>query len=178
MLNVIGNKSQKLDWIDHGFYLEVPEEALPPEETANVTISIILDGQVGLPANSQLISGLFSITSTKEFLKEVAVNIQHSAVTRSNEECSKFKFIIAKGFQPDTSQPYTFEEKEGVFNPDSQYGRIMLKQFDTVIGQTAPPSTAIDCTSFLFYKPIPNTGDVDFHFVVIRQLDFLVQVHA
>ena len=178
MLNVIGNTSQKLVWPDHGFYLEVPDGALPPEETAEVTVTIILDGQFGLPANSQLISGLFSITSTRMFHKDVAVDIQHSAVIGSRKEHAKFKFIIANESQSNISHPYKFKEKEGTFNPGSQYGTIMLKQLNSVIGLTAPPTTALYCTSFLFYKPIPNTDDVEFHFVVIRNLDCLAKVHV
>ena len=178
MLNVIGNKAQKLVWPDHGFYLEVPDEALPPDETAKVTVTIILDDQFGLLANSQLISGLFSITSTRVFHKDVAVNIQHSAVIGSGKEHAKFKFIIANESQPNISQPYRFKEKEGTFNPDSQYGTIMLKQLNSVIGLTAPPTTALYCTSFVFYNPIPNTDKVEFHFVVIRNLDCLAKVHV
>ena len=169
-MKVVGDKSQRLEWPDHGFYLEVPDGALPPEETAEVTVRVILDDQFKIPANSQLISALYWITSTKVFLKEVAVNIQHSAVTRSWEERSKFKFVIAK-----SSQPNRIRQKEGTFEPDTQYGTIMLKQFSK-IGVIASASMEINCTSLIFYKPIPHTDDADFLFVVIPKLDTLAEV--
>ena len=179
VLKVVGNESQRLDWPDHGFYLQIPDGALPPEKTAEVNVTVILDGQFVLPPNSQLISGLFFITSTRVFLKEVAVYVQHSAAIRSREECSKFSFIIANGSESNIPQPYRFVEKKGTFKPDNQYGRVILEQLDSVmiIGQTAPPTTALYCTSFVFYKPIHNTDDVEFHFVVIRNLDYLVKVY-
>ena len=170
MLQVVGDRSQKVEWTNHGFSLEVPDGALPPGVTANVTVRVILDGQFQLPENSQLISALYSITTTKEFLKEVAVNIQHSAVITSDKEQSKFKFIISE-----SSQPYNFREREGSFNPDTDYGTIMLKKF-CALGQVAPTSTEIRCNSLTFYRPIPSTNDINFHFVVIRKLDSLVEV--
>ena len=170
VLKVVGGKSQRLEWLDHGFYLEVPNGALPPWETAEVTVRVILDDQFQIPANSQLISALYWITSTKVFLKEVAVNIQHSAVTRSWEERSKFKFVIAK-----SSQPNRIRQREGTFEPDTQYGTIMLKQFSE-IGIAAPAGMEIDCISLIFYKPIANTDDANYMFVVIPNLDLLVEV--
>ena len=120
-----------------------------------------------------MISVLYSVTSTVVFLKDVAVNIQHSAVIRSGEDQAKFKFIIAK-----SSQPNRFEERKGTFSPNTQYGTIMLNKLDTVIGQTAPSTTALYCTSFVFYKPTSMTNDVKFHFVVIRKLNALDKVQC
>ena len=170
VLQVIGDKSQKVEWPDHGFSLEVPDGALLPGVTANVTVKSILDGRFQLPKNNKLISALYSITTTKEFLKEVAVNIQHSAVITSEEEQSKFKFIISK-----SSQPYQFREMEGSFNPATNYGTIMLKEFST-LGGVGPASTEINCNSLTFYRTIPFTNVVDVHFVVIRKLDSLAEV--
>ena len=170
VLKVVGDKSQKLEWLNHGFYLEVPNGALLPWETAEVTVRVIFDDQFQIPANSQLISSLYWITSTKVFLKEVAVNIQHSAVTKSKEERSKFKFTIAK-----SSQPNHYRQMEGTFEPDTQYGTIMLKQFSE-IGVTAPNDTEICCISYIFYKKIPSSDNADFVFVVIQKLDSVTEV--
>ena len=45
VLEVVGNKSQKLEWPGYGFYLEVPDEALPPGVTASVAVKVTLAGQ-------------------------------------------------------------------------------------------------------------------------------------
>ena len=69
---------------------------------------------------------IYWISASEVFLKEVGVNIQHCAVIRSKEECSKFRFIISKCSQKEL--PYRFREREGMFNPHTQYATIKLKQ--------------------------------------------------
>ena len=172
VLRVEGHKSQRLEWPNHGFYLEVPDGALPPKETAEVTVRVILNDQFQIPANSQLISALYWITSTRVFLKDVAVNIQHSAVIRSREDHTKFKFIIAK-----SSQPNHYREIEGKFQANNQYGTIMLKTFSEM-GVIAPKNTDCFCTAHIFYKSFPKTDDLEFHFAVIRKLDTLTEVYV
>ena len=175
VLEVVGDKPQKLKWPGYGFYIEVPEGALPPGVTASVGVKIILNGQFKLPENSQLISAVYWITSSEVFLKEVAVNIQHCAVIRSEEQCSKYKFIIAKCSQE--VLPYRFREKEGLFNALTQYATIKLKQF-SLVGATGPEGTEISYMGLKFYKPTPHTKRVDFIFVVIRNLEAELKVYA
>ena len=37
----MGDKPQKLEWLGYGFYIEVPEGALPPGVTASVRVKAI-----------------------------------------------------------------------------------------------------------------------------------------
>ena len=173
VLEVVGDKLQKLEWPGYGFYIEVPDGALLPGVTASVAIKAILAGQFQLPDGSQLISAIYWISASEVFLKEVTVNIQHCAVIRSEEECSKFKFIIAKCSQ--TQLPYRFRVREAVFNPNTQYATIMLKQF-SVVGAIAPESAELGYTTLQFYKQIPNTFNVDFMFVVVHDLKPVLEV--
>ena len=71
--------------------------------------------------------------------------------------------------------PYTFHEREGSFNPHTQYGTIKLKQFSGV-GQTGPEDTELRFTSLKFYKPIPGTLKVDFIFVVVCNHELFLEV--
>ena len=174
VLEVVGDKSQKLEWPGYGFYLEVPDGALPPGVTASVAVKVILAGQFQLPEDSQLISAIYWISASEVFLKEVAVNIQHCAVIRSEEEGLKFMFIIAKCSQKEL--PYSFKVREGVFNTYTQYGTIRLKQF-SILGEIAPAGTKTSYTALKFYKHIPSiTNIVDFIFAVVCNLDCLVEV--
>ena len=167
VLEVVGNKSQKLEWPGYGFYLEVPDGALPPEVTASVAVKVTLAGQFQLPQNSQLISAIYWISASEVFLKEVAVNIQHCAVIRTEEECSKFRFIITKCSQEEL--PYRFREQEGVFNSHTQYATVKLKQFSG-IGVKAPKGTEQVYVALKFYRQIPNTVNVDFIFTIVHNL--------
>ena len=173
VLEVVGDKPQKLEWPGYGFYMEVPDGALASGVTASVGVKVILSGQFKLPDNRQLISAIYWISSSEVFLKEVAVNIQHFAVITSEEQCSKLSFIIAKCSQKEL--PYTFREREGSFNPHTQYGAIKLKQF-SLVGETSPEDTELRFTSLKFYKPIPGTLKVDFIFVVVCSHEIFLEV--
>ena len=173
VLEVVGDKSQKLSWPGYGFYLEVPDGALPHGVTASVGVKVILAGQFQLPANRELISALYWISTRHEFLKEVTVYIQHCAVIRSEEDCLKFKFILAKCSQKEL--PYTFKEKEGVFNTHTQFATIKLRQF-SIVGGTAPAGTYTHCLGLKFYKPIPHSANVEFKFVIVHNLEPFLEV--
>ena len=145
--------------------------------TASVAVKVILGGQFTLPdENSQLISAIYWIASSEVFLKEVAVNIQHYAVITSEEQCSKFKFIIAKCSQE--ILPYTFREKEGLFNAHTQYGAIKVKRF-SMFSLTGPKGIDSRITSLKFYKLRPSTRTlvVDFDFVVLFNHEPFLKVY-
>ena len=169
VLEVVGNKPQKIEWPGYGFFIEIPNGAVPPGVTVSVGVKVILAGQFKFPENRQLISAIYWVSSSVEFLKEVAVSIQHCAIVRNEDQCSQFKFIIAKCSQNEL--PYTFREREGLFNSHTQYGTIKLKQF-SLLGETAPDGTDTLCTAFMFYQQqMASPLTVAFHFVVVRDLE-------
>ena len=177
VFEVVGDKPQELEWPGYGFLIEVPKGALSPGVTARVAVKVILQGDLfKLPENSQLISPIYWIVSSEVFLKEVTVNIQHYAVITSKEQCSKLRFIVARCSQE--VLPYTFREKEGLFNADTQYGAIKVKRF-SLFAETAPKNTNSRITSLKFYKPKPNTRPllVDFDFVVLYNQESFLMVH-
>ena len=173
MLEVMGDKPQKLEWSGCGFYIEVPEGALLPDVTASVAVKVILDGQFELPEDSQLISPVYWVSSSEIFLKEVAVNIQHCAFIVSEEQYSEFKFVVARCSQE--VLPYKFREKAGMFNINTQYATIKVKHF-SFFGITGPWSTELQYMSLKFYRPIPKTKKVDYVFALVRNQDLHVKV--
>ena len=175
VLEVVGDKPQKLLWPGYGFYLEVPDGALAPGVTASVAVKMILPGQFRLPENTQLISAIYWISSSEVFLKKVAVNIQHCAVITTKEQCSKFRFVIAKCSQK--VLPYTFKAREGLFNVHTLYAAIKVKQF-SMFAEIAPKGTELCYTGLVFYKPIPRALSVDFIFVIVCNLEPHLKVIA
>ena len=178
VLEVVGDKPQKVEWSGYGFFIEIPEGAVPPGVTVSVGVKVILAGQFKFPENRQLISAIYWVSSNIEFMKDVSVNIQHCAVVRSDDQCSQFKYIIAKCSQ--SQLPYRFREREGLFSSHTQYGAIKLKHF-SLLAETAPEGTDLHCTGFMFYKQQitgPPELIVDFHFVVVRDLKANHQVSA
>ena len=167
---------QKLVWSGYGFNVEVPAGALPPGVTANVAVRAIFRGPFSLPKNSELVSAIYWVSCSEVFLKHVAVNIQHCAVISSDEESTKFKFIIAKCSQ---DLPYKFVERDGVFNAHSQYATIQLKQFSfisTIAKRIASyfghGGFKKEYRSLQFYRNISDSSvDANLRFVVLANLD-------
>ena len=173
-VEVVGAKSQKLELPGYGFYMEFPDGALPPGVTADVGVRIILAGQFKLPAEAgKLITAIYWISASEVFVKEVAVNIQHCAVIRSDKETSKFRFIIGEISQKEL--PYRFQEREGVFNPHTQFATIKLKQF-SLVGAVAPEGTELCYTTLQFYKQIPRTVNMELTFAIVCNLEPVLKV--
>ena len=174
VLEVVGDKPQKVEWPGYGFFIEIPEGAVPPGVTVSVGVKVILAGQFKFPENSQLISAIYWISSSQVFLKKVTVNIQHCAIIETEEQCSLFRFIIAKCSQEDL--PYRFSELRGEFNQHTHYGSIKLKQF-SIVTATGPVDAETQCAALMLYKQQMESPLVaDFHFIVVRNLEPHLQV--
>ena len=176
VLEVVGDKPQKVEWPGYGFFIEIPEGAVPHGVTVSVGVKVILAGQFKFPENSQLISAIYWISSSEVFLKEVAVNIQHCAIIENEEQCSLFRFIIAKCSQE--VLPYRFSEKRGEFNQHTHYATIKLKQF-SIVTATGPVDAETQCAALMLYKQqMASPLVADFHFIVVRNLEPHLQVHV
>ena len=75
VLEVVGDKPQKLEWPGYGFYID---GALPPGVTASMAVKVIFAGQFELPKDCQLISLIYWISSSNSFLKKCDRYRQHS----------------------------------------------------------------------------------------------------
>ena len=173
VIEVVGDKAQKLKWAGYGFYMEVPNGALPPGVTASVGVKVILTGQFKLPRNTQLISAIYCISFSKNFLKEVAINIHHFAVMMSEKQCSEFRFIECS----QRELPYKFQKCEGLFTKHTQFAAIKLKRCPcTLVGEIGPENTEMRFMCHKFYKPIPGTLKVDLVFVVTYDHELFLKV--
>ena len=165
VLRIVGGERQKLKWLGYGFKIDVPKGALPPGVTAIMEVRVIVVTKFKLLSeNTQLTSAIYWITCSEEFLEEVTVKIQHSAVIKSEEECSRCRFVIARCSQ----DQLIFKEKVGIFKPtaNSKYAAIKLKKFSSA-ATTSPGDTKLKCGALHFYTPIPGTSRVDSRHVVV-----------
>ena len=114
VLRIVGDERQKLKWLGYGFKIDVPKGALLPGVTAIMEVKVIVATKFKLLSeNTQLTSAIYWITCSEEFLEEVTVKIQHSAVIKSEKECSKCRFIFARCSQ----DQLIFKERVGIFKP-------------------------------------------------------------
>ena len=168
MFEVVSEKlPQKLVWPGYGFYIEVPDGALPPGVTASMDVKAILRGQFNLPMNTELISAIYWISCSEVFLKDVSLNIQHCAVISSDVDFRKFSFIIAKSSQ---KPPYDVVQEDCVFSTHTpQYAKICRKRF-CMVAVTGPSDTEKHYVALKFYKPIPHSVNMSLRFAVLTHL--------
>ena len=136
--------AQSIQWLNHGFKIHFPENALPPGvNECRVHVKASLSGQFQVPEGTELTSGIYWIASPYTFEKPVTVEIQHCVTKPEHlQHPSSLTFIIAKCTQEDL--PYQFKILDGgVFTPSSQNGSIKLTQFSgigTAFHSTRRPS--------------------------------------
>ena len=118
-------RPQTFEWVDHGFRLHLPENALPLEE-CRVHVKASFSGQFQFSDDTELISGIYWIATPHVFTKPVTVEIQHCSARTVHP--SSLTYIVAKCTQEDL--PYKFNPLSGgVFVPSSRYGSISLTHF-------------------------------------------------
>ena len=120
--------AQSFQWLNHGFKIHFPENALPPGvDKCRVHVKASLSGQFDFPRDAELVSGLYWISSRHVFTQPVTVEIQHCALEDPQQQ-SRLKYIVARCSQE--KLPYQFKTLEGgVFSPSSRYGSIKLTHF-------------------------------------------------
>ena len=85
-------RAQSFEWVDHGFKLHLPEDALPPEvDECRIHVKVSLSGQFQLPEDTELVSGIYWIATPHKFAKAVSIEIQHCSNT---EHPSSLTYIL------------------------------------------------------------------------------------
>ena len=121
-------KAQSFEWLNRGFKIHFPENALPPGvDKCRVHIKASLSGQFDFSRDVELVSGLYWVSSRHVFTQPVTVEIQHCAQEDAQQQ-SRLTYIVASCSQEEL--PYQFKPLEGgVFSPSSRYGTINLTHF-------------------------------------------------
>ena len=121
-------RAQSFEWLNHGFKIHFPENALPPGvDGCRVHVKASLSGQFDFRRDEELVSGLYWLSSRHVFTQPVTVEIQHCAQEDLQQQ-STLTYIVARCSQEDL--PYQFNTLEGgVFSPSSRYGTISLTHF-------------------------------------------------
>ena len=121
-------KAQSFEWLNHGFKIHFPENALPPGvDECRVHVKASLSGQFDFPRDAELVSGLYWLSCRHVFTRPVTVEIQHCAQEDAQLQ-SRLTYIVASCSQEEL--PYQFKTLEGgVFSPSSRYGTINLTHF-------------------------------------------------
>ena len=178
-------KAQRFEWLNHGFKVCFPENALPPGvDQCQVHVKASISGQFDFPRHAEPVSGLYWLSSGYVFTQPVTVEIQHCAPGGSQQQFH-LTFIVAKCPQEDL--PCQFETLgEGVFPPSSQYGTINLTHLSGLAIASQPRQSLMQtfprkvrqmrsyCSRLYYSSSGINSWDV--HFVIMWNLELHISV--
>lgn len=180
-----GDRGFFFDWEGYGFKIDIPAGTIKAEDTCQITIRVIKKGQFNFPKYSDVVSGVYWIHSTHQFLKPVDVILNHCAKLESIDDCKQMKFIIARCNQEEL--PYNFSIKGGSFSPKNTEGIVSLKSFSIIsiiwayffpehppIEEPAPLSQSYYSIYFFVKQKNPKTWHYDI--VVIKAIETLQKV--
>ena len=172
-------QAQTFEWKNYGFKLHIPENSLPPDVAeCEVHIKASLSGQFQFPEGTNVISGIYWISTPHRFIQPVTIEIQHCVQLHSPEESDDLTLVVAKCSQKNL--PYQFKIlKGGVFSPHSSYGSIQLNHFSGIgiIRRLLQPFSRAQkryCAK-LYYTP-SSISDWNVHFVITLNLDAHISV--
>ena len=122
-------RAQSFEWVDRGFKLHVPQDALPPEvNECQIHIKASLCGQFQFPEDMELVSGIYWIATPHDFTKPLTIEIQHCSSGTNHP--SSLTYITAKCTQE--GLPYKFNTLNGGVFAHSRYGSISITHFSGV----------------------------------------------
>ena len=129
-LFLVQNNSHKvytlLNWEEYGLRITIPHEAVPLYDTVEIAITALVGGEFILPEDTELVSAVYAISVSKQFLKPVQLEIQHCVSIEKPADSNYLSFATASSDQP----PYQFKPVEGgEFPIGSRYGSIYITEF-------------------------------------------------
>ena len=193
--------AESFEWSGHGFRLHFPGSVLPRDMSACVlNVKAAISGQFQLPKDTELVSGIYCISSPCKFTENVTIDIQHCLKLASHDIC-RLSFIRADCYN--VGPPYCFKFLDGgVFSNRDTYGSIELSHFSLlgvvywlfgfgpqrepdssdsensghVSSQPARSDPQITYCSQLYYKE-RHLSAYKVNFVIIRNLELHVKVY-
>ena len=128
-----------LDWVQFGLHIEVPEGSIQAGNTIELHVMAIIGGDFILLPDCYLVSGIYQISSSEQFKKNITLHLPHAAIIKSEEEASYFRFYTA---DCSSGPPYEFKEMQGgAFIPFHNSASIDVHHFSCfATGAIIPPN--------------------------------------
>ena len=120
----VTSQAHTYEWRDHGVKLHIQQDSLPADcPQCRVEMRSSLSGQYTLPADCELVSGVYWVYCPVKLSKRATLEVQHCSSERED-----LSFVRAECTQEQL--PYVFQSQEGgVFSEHSSYGSIELSRF-------------------------------------------------
>ena len=172
---MLTNEATSYLWEGCGFKLSVPKNSLPegiPECSVNVKAS--LTGHFELPEGLELVSAVYWVYISEQFMKPVTIEVQHCA---NFSHPDQLHFIHANCTQK--SLPYKFEIVDGgSFTLGSKYGALSTSKFsgNGIAKEVAPGEHSCQYCAQVYFT-VKHLQDFWYcHFVVTKDIDMCLAV--
>ena len=130
-LFLVQNNSHKvytlLNWEEYGLRITIPHEAVPLYDTVEVAITALVGGEFILPEDTELVSAVYAISVSKQFLKPVQLEIQHCVSIKKPADSNYLSFATAPS--DEASCEFQPVKGSGEFSIGSRYGSIYITEF-------------------------------------------------
>ena len=137
--------AQSLLWVEHGFRMHIPQDALLPNETCLVSVKAIVAGLFQFPEGTERVSAVYAISSTQQFHKPVMTELQHCVQLDSSEQ-GKYMSIAVAQLDPSSTHCH-FQLSEGTFQPNSYFGTFKENQFFSLATCIIKNNSTVKCPS-------------------------------
>ena len=110
------------------------------------------------------------------FSRDVTLHLHHCGMIKSEAQCSRYKFVAGRCFQPDL--PYKLVLRDGgVFTPHTHEASISVKQFSfyAVVGDEA---TELLYHGQAFYQPVEGVYVYKVDYVITKDISSLIEVRC
>ena len=175
---VVTNEGMNFQWIDHGFKLHVPENALPEGVSEySVKIKVSLAGHFELPESCELVSAVYWLANpeTSRFTKPLTVEVQHCANFSNPSQLCFVSTSCAQNFLP-----YKFKVIDGgSFSLGNKYGVLSTTHFSpTGVAKEVTPGEHSCRYCAQVYFTVKHLQDCWYccHFVVTKNLETCLAV--
>ena len=171
---MLTDETRSYEWTDSGFKIYTPHGALPAGVVpCQVNVKASLSGQFEFPENSELVSPIYWISTSKNlrFSRPLTVHIQHCGTVEDRDD-SDLSFVVAKCTQPDL--PYKFKFLDGgLFTPYSSYGSISVTHFSGL-----GIISKLRKRSYCARTYVANRGRNEWrvYFIILRDLNIALKV--
>ena len=185
-LFLVQNNSHKvytlLNWEEYGLRITIPHEAVPLYDTVEIAITALVGGEFILPEDTELVSAVYAISVSKQFLKPVQLEIQHCVSIEEPADSNYLSFATA----PSDEASCEFQSVEGgEFSIGSRYGSIYITEFSRWSifkwfrrRPTATPSPTNCYFGQVMYENIRPEREWLMIFLLCKDLNALSQVYA
>ena len=123
------DSSHNYKWEKNGLELSIQEGSLKPGTApVAVNVSASVSGEYKFPDNTDLVSGVYWITSSQKFSKNVSLKLRHCVSIEHPDELNSLFFLTASSSQE--VLPYEFKKVSGgIFSQENFEGSIELPNF-------------------------------------------------